>query len=201
MCLCMGLFSSVFVCMCVLAESVHLPREHNSQQTQRLLCSFEAPWMEKLNWEINKSGVMLSQAFFFFSFWWPKKFLIMCLFLTFGSTAFRTTKTATLVDHICHSINACRYIFAIHYFTASTSNQPLWCRPCCITFSTTATIKLLTFRRNRFQSSFPRQKSCEIFYFNHTEFTLICSISYLSIEAWQSVVLPLLPSLYKAYLL
>lgn len=50
----------VYVCACV-----RLPREYNnSQQTQRLLCSFEAPRMKKLSWEINKSGVMLSQAFF-----------------------------------------------------------------------------------------------------------------------------------------
>lgn len=53
------------VCVRVFVESVHLPREYNnSQQTQRLLCSFEAPRMKKLSWEINKSGVMLSQAFF-----------------------------------------------------------------------------------------------------------------------------------------
>lgn len=51
----------VHVCACV-----RLPREYNnSQQTQRLLCSFEAPRMKKLSWEINKSGVMLSQAFSF----------------------------------------------------------------------------------------------------------------------------------------
>lgn len=49
----------------VLVESVRLPGEYNnSQQTQRLLCSFEAPGMKKLSWEINKSAVMLSQGFF-----------------------------------------------------------------------------------------------------------------------------------------
>lgn len=162
----------VHVCACV-----RLPREYNSQQTQRLLCSFEAPRMKKLSWEINKSGVMLSQVFSFLLLMAqevfnhvPFFFFFFCL--SFGSTAFRTTKPNTLVGRICHSINACLYFFAFHCFTASMSNQPLWSRPRWIAFSTAATMKLLM-EAVSFNLHFLVAKEVQIFYLNHTKFTLI----------------------------
>lgn len=169
------------VCVRVFAQSVHLPREYNnSQQTQRLLCSFEAPWMKKLSWEINKSGVMLSQPFFS-PLDGPRSFSSCAFDLTFssfGSTAFETTQPTTLVGRIGHSVNACLYICAFQDFTPLVSNQPLCCRPCCITLSTAAPISLLSSGNSQFQPSMV-EKQCKFLFSHKIHPSFVVSLQWL----------------------
>lgn len=63
MCLCMGLFSPVFMCMCVLV-SICRGNIATANKLRDCFALSKHPGWKKLSWEINKSGVMLSLAFF-----------------------------------------------------------------------------------------------------------------------------------------
>lgn len=148
------------VCVCVFVESVHLPREYNtSQQTQRLLCSFEAPWMKKLSWEKSINQESCCQKHFFPPFDGPRT-LSSCAFnLTFFIIwlhSFQDKPTNHTGGGGAASVILSILVFIFLPFTISHLQcliNPRVALPCCITFSTAAAINLLSNGSSQFQPS------------------------------------------------
>lgn len=131
----------VLQCVCVCLQKVSICQGNITANKLRdcFALSKHPGWKNWTGKSINQESCVTS---FFFVLLMTQEVFNHAFFPVFGATALRTTKMATLVAHICHSITACLYFFAIHYFTACMSNQPHWCCPGCTTVFT-ATNKLL----------------------------------------------------------
>lgn len=123
--------SSVGVCMCVRSWRLSIC-QWNITTANKLWDCFalsERPGWINLSWEINKSGVVLSQALFSPLSDGPGG---SWAFSSVGSTA-SNQRSHNGGGHL-----SLHQRLSSYFFTASASNEPLWCHQCFITSSTDA---------------------------------------------------------------
>lgn len=147
------------LCVCVFADSVYLPREYNySQQTQRLLCSFQAIWKKKKKWAVKsinqeqccrKNPPVLTAREVFHHVALIELFIIWL-------PCFIETDQPPWAAFLAPSF---RY-FAFHNFTPSVPYQRFCCRLYCITFSAGANISALDCGRSQILFSNTRVYKC-----------------------------------------
>lgn len=160
-CVCVRRASTVCLCSSVcLRVSICRGNTTTANKLRDCFALSKHPWMKK-NWagkSINQESCC-HKCFLFFFFFSPfdgSRSLSSCAFNFTSFFFFFNIWHHSFQDQakpakpsqdwwaaaFGRSINSCLYV-AFHYFTPSVSNQPLCCRPRCITFSKAATINLL----------------------------------------------------------